>query len=152
MQIRRDHPIVRVAYFFQGQEPPRWGRYSSQPYQTSLCPLFWRCMASLAFFAAVGALTCVLCFLLGRAAYRTPWSVWRNILTGMAIGVGVVGSVIGIVSLGIRFKWGRRLATRLEATAATFDDTAESITDSVAWQMLKSVKSKMCPLVTFTEK
>lgn len=143
MTIRPNHPIVKFAYMFNGFEPHR--QYCNGPFvPTSLCPLFWRCVVNMIAVLAALALVSVVVFFGGRAIVRN----WRDVLLvigGAAVGIGVIfGISFALAKDGLG--WGPKTVSRV---GNSLDRAGDAIEASVAWQMVKAVKSKMCPIVRF---
>jgi len=153
MKIRVNHPVVRFAYLFQGQEPPERYDYTRQRYgpkPTSLCPLFWRCVLNAIVLVVPTLLACVGLFYLGRFI----WHYWKDVLIGIAVTVAWMSALTGIVyafaSDGL--DWGQKCLDGLSTAAdVVIVKPIDAAADSVVWEMIKAVKAKVCPIVTFVQ-
>ena len=143
MKIRRNHWFVKLAFLFNGMEPPRYGKHGL-PYQIRLCPLFWRAVlntaGSLGFIGLVLTLACLIAYKLWHVT-RHEWFLFFVFASLM---LATFAIVYGPVKLFLKFRVGRKIADAAIATT-------EAISESVVWQAAKSVKSTMCPVIEFTE-
>lgn len=153
MQIRASHPVVKFAYLFQGQEPPERFNYDTHQYElrpTSLCPLFWRCVLNgVAILGAIG-LVALGVFFGGRFILRH----WRVLLQAITIATVSLLSVLGLVfamdgDKGLGF--GKKIGHGAEAAAGAIAKGSRKVGVPLVWQMIKTVKGTVCPVVTFVK-
>src|SRR5690349_13230063 len=104
IEIRRTHPIVKIAFLFQGGEPPDWDCRRHRPYQTSLCPLFWRCVLTIVGVTGFSTLLLEMLAIIAVRLWHVHAATWWLIAKGAGIGVVVALAIYGLISLGLRFK------------------------------------------------
>lgn len=165
--LKPSNPVVRFAYLFQGMTPPsfrdhKWNGKDGYEYlmsykTTSLCPLFWRCVLNLvACLGAIGV-TGAAVFFLGRWLLRMTLHQWLIILSVIGGSVVILGAVWVIIYVlhqdGLNY--GPKVINVLDTVAGKAGDginhTATWLHLPLIWDMLKAVKSKMCPIVEFKE-
>lgn len=164
--LKPSNPVVKFAYLFQGRKPPSFtgSRWNGKEYErftaykpTSLCPLFWRCVLNLV--ACVGAAGAVgfLTYLVGRYLLRLTLHDWLMILATVGIVLGAVGAVLlaGYVLARDGLGYGPKV---IDAVDSGLGKAANGVTRlagwaclPLIWDMLKAVRSKMCPIVEFKE-
>lgn len=165
--LKPSNPVVRFAYLFQGGKPPQesshvWNgkdnyEYRTRYINTSLCPLFWRCVSNLvACVGAVGVLG-ALVFLLGRLLFHLTLRQWLFVLKVTAGTAAAVGTIFGAVHVLSRegMGYGPKVIDRLDRAGDTMASGITRLSGHMClpliWDMIKAAKAKMCPIVEFKE-
>ena len=155
MILKQQSRLVRWTYFLrktrkvdQYSTDGHYTGYELQKYpiSTTLCRLFWRAFVFMPLFWLVVAVA------IGWPTYELAKFVLNNtmaFLTALLMGVALFACITGGIALCGTY-WNsidRALLRGGRAIANGLDHTVDAIEESVFWQGLKALKSKMCPII-----
>lgn len=163
MELRADSKLVKWAYFFgrkrqinwRVSRTDQWGTYDGYEYtdvrypkSTTLCRFFWRAFVFMPIFWLV----------VGGGASILLWKLLLLILANLPMFLSIVlCAALTMASIFLAHRFGPDYILRpageaaekaFDATRDRVNRTVDRIEESVFWQGLMALKSKICPIIT----
>lgn len=152
MKLRANSRLVRWAYSMfafrlydayicRADGRREWLGFTKIPPHTTLCRFFWRAFVFVPLFWGVIVSACgaVLWFLVEMAD-------WQRVLTTAAQLTLLIIGIVAVIYLIKRYN--RQISVVLNPLSDKVECIQDTVTQSVFWQGVKTLRGKLCPLIT----